>query len=125
MESKTFNFMLGTYFKNFVYPSTLRNIEQAETIQKNILEYIIDEIKHTEFAKTYNLLPCENIYKDFCSKVSISSYEEFKPWIEKAKTLPDIIWPGKIRQFSASAGTTSRKKHIPVTAQSLESMSKA
>jgi hypothetical protein len=49
--------MLGTYFKNFVYPSTLKNIQQAEIIQKNVLEYILDEIKDTEFAKTYNLLP--------------------------------------------------------------------
>lgn len=125
MESKTFNFMLGTYFKNFVYPSTLKNIQQAEIIQKNVLEYILDEIKDTEFAKTYNLLPWKDRYQDFCSKVHISSYEEFKPWIEKAKLASDIIRPGKIRQFSASAGTTSRKKHIPVTDQSLESMSKA
>ena len=125
MWSKTFNFMLGTYLKNFVYPATLKNISQAAIIQKNTLKYILEEIKHTEFAKEHDLKLWDNFYHDFCNKVAISSYEDFKPRIEKAKTNPDIIWPGKITQFSASAGTTSRKKHIPVTDQSLESMSKA
>ena len=53
------------------------------------------------------------------------SYEEFKPRIEKSKIEKDIIRPGKITKFSASAGTTSRKKHIPVSDETLDSMSKA
>ena len=125
LESKTFNFMFSSYLKTFVYPSILRNIQQATVIQRNLLKYIIDEVKHTEFATTYDLQSRDGSYEDFTAKVSISNYEDFKPWIEKAKVSPDIIWPGKITKFSASAGTTSRKKHIPVSDQALESAAKA
>jgi hypothetical protein len=57
--------------------------------------------------------------------VPIFTYDEFKPWIEQAKLEKDVIRPGKITRFSASAGTTSRKKHIPVTNETLESAAKA
>ncbi len=125
LESKTFNFMFCSYLKTFVYPNILRNIKQAHVIQKNILQDILNEIRHTEFAKSYGLQTWEHNYTEFASTVPIVSYEEFKPWIEKAKTEKDIIRPGKITKFSASAGTTSRKKHIPVSDEALESTSKA
>lgn len=125
LESKTFNFMFCSYLKTFVYPNILRNIKQAHVIQKNILQDILNEVRHTEFAKFYGLQTWEHGYPEFASIVPIVSYEEFKPWIEKAKTEKDIIRPGKITKFSASAGTTSRKKHIPVSDEALESTSKA
>ncbi len=126
LESKTFNFMFSSYLKSFVYPSVLANIQQAEAIQKNLLSYILSEVRYTAFAKKYALESLgQDVYADFVSKVPVFSYEEFKPWIEQAKTERDVIRPGKITKFSASAGTTSRKKHIPVSDEALESAAKA
>lgn len=126
LESKTFNFIFVSYLKTFVYPTTLRNIQQAHTIQKNMLTYILKEIRYTEFAKNYGLESgTKDDYQDFISKVPVATYEEFKPRIERSKSERDILRPGKITKFSASAWTTSRKKHIPVTDQALESASKA
>jgi hypothetical protein len=104
LETKTFNFVFSSYLKNFVYPNILTNIKEATTIQKNILKHIIEEIKYTEFAKTHNLQDeMQDVYQEYSSRVPIFTYEDFKPWIEKAKESPDIIWPGKITKFSASA----------------------
>jgi len=126
LETKTFSFVFSWYLKNFVYPNVLLNIKEAAKIQNNILKYILEEIKYTEFAKTYNLTEeNQDIYAEYIAKVPIVSYEEFQPWIERAKTESDILRPGKITKFSASAGTTSRKKHIPVTDEILESAAKA
>lgn len=126
LETKTFGYVFSWYLKNFVYPGILTNIKEATTIQKNILRHIIEEIKYTEFAKFYHLdASMDDIYKEYINKVPIVNYEEFQKWIEKAKKNPDVLWPGKITKFSASAWTTSRKKNIPVTDEILESTSKA
>ena len=126
LESKTFNFMFVSYLKNFVYPSILTNIQQAEIIQKNLLKHILTEVRYTAFGKKYGIgfLDQEN-YADFVQKVPIFTYDEFKQRIEQSKLEKDVIRPGKITRFSISAGTTSRKKHIPVTDEMLESAAKA
>jgi hypothetical protein len=61
-------------------------------------------------------------YRDFQKKVPIVCYEDFEPYIEKARQgQKDVIWPGLIKQFAKSSGTTNAKsKYIPITAESLE-----
>jgi hypothetical protein len=82
----------------------LTNIKEAPTIQKNILKYILEEIKYTEFAKTYGLEnELQDVYQEYIAKVPIVTYEEFQPWIQRAKEEKDILRPGKITKFSASA----------------------
>ena len=78
------------------------------------------------FGKTHAFaLFSHQEYDDFIKYVPLVSYEDYQGWIERAKKEANIIWPGKIAKFSASAGTTSRKKHIPVTNESLESVNRA
>ncbi|NCO97610.1 GH3 auxin-responsive promoter family protein [bacterium] len=72
----------------------MTNIKEAVIIQKNILKHIIEEIKYTEFAKSYHLdVGMDDIYKEYIGKVPIVNYEEFQKWIEKAKKNPDVLWP--------------------------------
>lgn len=60
--------------------------------------------------------------KDFQNNVPIVTYEDFEPYIERARRGErDIIWPGSIRHFAKSSGTTNAKsKFIPITDDSLE-----
>ena len=59
---------------------------------------------------------------DFRSQVPIVSYEDFEPFIERARQgESDVIWPGFIKQFAKSSGTTNAKsKFIPITEDSLQ-----
>ena len=126
METKTFNFIFVTYLQNFIYPEIQKTIDGATEIQKNLLSYLIDMTKHTVFGQAHNFANFSHEpYEEFVSHVPVVMYEQYKEWIERAKKESDIIWPGKIQKFSASAGTTSRKKHIPVTDELLESINKA
>lgn len=61
-------------------------------------------------------------YEDFKNKVPIVSYEGIEPYIERARQgEKDVIWPGQIRNFAKSSGTTNAKsKFIPITDESLE-----
>ena len=50
------------------------------------------------------------------------SYEDFEPFIEKARQgNPDVFWTGKIKHFAKSSGTTNAKsKFIPISDESLQ-----
>lgn len=127
LDSKTFDNMFWSYLKNIVYPNIQKDITYSKEIQKNILYEILDKTKHTFFWKKNNfreILKIDNFYKNFSQKIKVSSYDDFKEFIDLSKHKKDVLWPGKINKFSVSAGTTSRQKNIPITEECLDSMSK-
>lgn len=89
--------------------------------QKGILSSLLYHAEETEYGKIHGFSSVSN-YEDFKRNVPIVSYEDFEPYIEKARQgQRDIIWPGLIRQFAKSSGTTNAKsKFIPITDESLE-----
>jgi hypothetical protein len=82
---------------------------------------MIDKAKHTQFGKSYGFEDFNNI-QDFQSRVPINDYEGIKPYVEQLrKGEKDLLWPGDIRWFAKSSGTTSEKsKFIPVSKEALE-----
>lgn len=60
--------------------------------------------------------------EDFQNQLPIQSYEELKPYVnELRKGARDLLWPGEIKWFAKSSGTTSDKsKFIPVSKEALE-----
>ena len=89
--------------------------------QKGILSSLLYHAEETEYGKIHGFSSVSN-YEDFKRNVPIVSYEDFEPYIEKSRQgQRDIIWPGLIRQFAKSSGTTNAKsKFIPITDESLE-----
>jgi hypothetical protein len=59
--------------------------------------------------------------EEFQARVPIRDYEEFFPYIERARLGErGVLWPGETRWFARSSGTTgSKSKYIPVTGDSL------
>ena len=56
----------------------------------------------TEYGQKYGFSTISN-YKDFQKKVPIVSYEDFEPYIEKARQgQKDVFWTGVIKQFAQS-----------------------
>jgi len=89
--------------------------------QEGLLFSQLFHAEDTEYGRRYGFSSISN-YKDFKKKVPIVCYEDFEPYIEKARQgQRDVFWPGVIRQFAKSSGTTNAKsKYIPITAESLE-----
>lgn len=58
---------------------------------------------------------------DFAQRVPISQYEDLVPFIQTMmKGKENILWPGPVRWYSKSSGTTNdRSKYIPVSRESL------
>jgi hypothetical protein len=77
--------------------------------------------ENTDYGKIHGFNSISS-YDDFRRNIPIVTYEDFEPYIEQARQgKPDIIWPGYIRKFAKSSGTTNAKsKFIPISEESLE-----
>ncbi len=118
------------YLTKYIYPKILEEEKNTDLNQKTLLNDFLNTIKDTEIGKEYNIQNILNTtqskrYKLFSENIPIFEYNDFKKYIQEAKTKENIIWPWKITKFSASSGTTDKKKHIPVSNESLESTRKA
>lgn len=89
--------------------------------QENILFSNLSTARNTEYGKLFGFNDV-NSYESFKSNVPLVTYEQFEPFIDKArKGIPDVTWQGKIKWFAKSSGTTNAKsKFIPISEQSLE-----
>lgn len=90
-------------------------------IQEEWFQRLIHQAKDTVWGQEYNYQNI-NTYADFKSKVPISEYDDLRSYIERIRNgEEDVLWPGKVRWFAKTSGTTSDKsKFIPVTDDSLE-----
>lgn len=95
--------------------------EYPDEIQLKTFNNLIKTASSTVFGKQYDFSSIRNV-KDFQSRIPVSSYEEYFPYIDRMlRGENDITWPGEIKWFARSSGTTSTKsKFIPISAQSLE-----
>lgn len=89
--------------------------------QKGILFSQLFHAENTEYGKKYGFNSISS-YQDFKNKVPVVTYEDFEPYIERARQgIKDVSWPGYIKHFAKSSGTTNAKsKFIPISAESLE-----
>ena len=90
-------------------------------VQKKCLSELLDTAQNTEFGKKYDF---KNIYsyKDFSNNIPLHSYEDIFPYINKTlQGQQNILWPGEIKWFARSSGTTNDKsKFIPLSIEGLK-----
>lgn len=92
----------------------------AELIQDQTLKNLIAAAKETEWGKSHNFHTVQN-YSQFTQTSQVNTYEELKEFIDRMRHgEKDILWPGQIRWYAKSSGTTNDKsKFIPVSKQGL------
>lgn len=109
-----------------LYP--IRNTKKSE--QQEALNKLLYQARFTEFGIFHgfkDILKSESPIDAFQSAVPLTNYENFHDqWLESAlKGQPDLIWPGTIRYFALSSGTTkSGSKYIPVSENMLRQFKK-
>ena len=116
------------HFLNYLITSNLKkriskfhfDSENPLESQNNTLINLLNKAKNTSYGKKYSFSDITN--KDiFSSRIPSLTYEEFYPVILKMVEGEDnISWPGKIKWFAKSSGTTNDKsKFIPVSNEAL------
>ena len=90
-------------------------------IQNETLFSLINNAKNTVWGKKFGYDTLQTI-DDFQDEVPLQTYSDIKPYVGMLRDgEKDILWPGEVKWFAKSSGTTSDKsKFIPVTRESLD-----
>jgi hypothetical protein len=90
-------------------------------IQEETFFKLIQKAKETEWGRKYSYEKIQSI-EDFQNNVPLQTYDDVKPYINRLREgEPNLLWPGEIKWFAKSSGTTSDKsKFIPVSKEALE-----
>jgi hypothetical protein len=90
-------------------------------VQQDAFQKLINKAEDTEFGRKYGFKDFNSI-KDFQEAVPIQTYDELKPYVDRLrKGESNLLWPGDIKWFAKSSGTTNDKsKFIPVSNESLK-----
>ncbi len=93
----------------------------AEDIQRGVLDRLLRQASETEWGKLHHYASIHS-YEAFAAQVPINTYEELKGPIDRMRQgQPDVLWPGRVKWYAKSSGTTADKsKFIPVSPQGLK-----
>ncbi len=89
--------------------------------QMKVLKKLLKKARFTEFGQKYHfdrIVMSRHLVKSFQENVPVFDYNKiYKEWWYKTlEGKPDICWPGKIKYYALSSGTSeSASKYIPVT----------
>lgn len=116
--------ILNTIF-SWIIRKRLHDIElfvkYPHDVQQEVFSRLISRAKNTEWGKQYKYSEIKNV-EQFKSRVPIQDYDDVKKYVIRLKKgEKDVLWPGEIKWFAKSSGTTSDKsKFIPISKESLE-----
>lgn len=90
-------------------------------VQRDVLDYLLKEATDTEWGKKHDFSKIKT-YDQFRKNVPLQDYNDIKPYVDRLRNgEKDILWPGEIKWFAQSSGTTNDKsKFIPVTKEAME-----
>ncbi|MGN1256891.1 MAG: GH3 auxin-responsive promoter family protein [Bacteroidaceae bacterium] len=93
---------------------------QARELQMRVLKRLLLKASDTEWGHVHGYSE-QMSYDEFTAHTPVSSYEELKGYIDRMRHGErDILWPGRVKFYAKSSGTTSDKsKFIPVSKDGL------
>lgn len=114
------NSIASWYLKKRIYQIDLFVKHPVET-QMEVFHRLINTAAYTDWGKRHGYTDIQSI-SQYQARVPVNTYEGLYPEIERIlKGDSDVLWPGKIKWFSKSSGTTNdRSKFIPVSEEALQ-----
>lgn len=110
-----------------VFKSRQTHIEaythNSEEIQRRVMTHLVQQGQRTQYGKTWGMNNVRT-YEDFANRMPVTTYEELKGPIDRMRHgEADVLWPGVVKWFAKSSGTTNDKsKFIPVSANGLKNI---
>ncbi len=125
--------ILGTLVKRAMQLNKKMNTQRHAPIhyQEKILKRLLKKAVNTEFGQHYRfdeIVKSQDTIAAFQHEVPIHDYNKIHNewWHRTLNSEENVCWPGKIKYFALSSGTTgSPSKYIPVTADMLRSIRRA
>lgn len=95
--------------------------KSPERQQHKILKKLLNKARFTQFGQRYHfdeILLSKNKWEEFRKRVPLFDYNNIYQewWHRTLEGIPDVCWPGKIKYFALSSGTSeAASKYIPIT----------
>lgn len=87
--------------------------------QERVLNKLIFRAHNTAFGRAHGLQRVRN-HNDWKRAVPLRDYDGIAEWFDRARHgEPDVCWPGHIRYWAISSGTTSGEKYLPVSLETI------
>ena len=99
--------------------------------QEKQLKKLLTKARKTQFGRDFDfnkILKSDDMIKTFQKKVPVFDYNTMfkKYWHQTLNGVEDVSWPGKIKNFALTSGTTgSASKRIPVSDKTISAIKKA
>lgn len=115
-----FNSVASWFLKKRIYQIEMF-MKHPEETQAEVLHDLVQMAEGTAFGLDHGFKDIKSIAQ-FQERIPIHTYEDIFPYIDRClQGEPSVLWPGDIKWFSKSSGTTNDKsKFIPVTPESLD-----
>ncbi len=101
-------------------------------IQRAQLRSLLDQAKDTAFGREYGFASVlkasdREIAAEYRKAVPAREYVAFLPYVKRMveDAEPDVLWPGLVKQFCQTSGTTAGDKRIPISDAMMASNKKA
>lgn len=106
------------------------NIEEGELVQEATLHKLLTKAENTTYGKKHRfseLLNSDKLLSDYQDSSVMGDYLRMLPWWARSRMgEPDVTWPGLIKNFAVSSGTSDgSSKYIPVSDQMLKAIKRA
>jgi len=95
--------------------------KSPERQQRRVLQKLLTKARFTEFGQEFHfddILLNKHHWEEYKKRVPLFDYNKiYKDWWHRTlEGKPDICWPGKIKFFALSSGTSeAASKYIPIT----------
>lgn len=110
-----------------VFSSRLRELDcyatQAQQLQLDVLRKLLSKASDTQWGRQHCYRSGLS-YDAFTRQTPVNTYEDLKGYIDEMRQgKADLLWPGKVRWYAKSSGTTNDKsKFIPVSKDGLHNI---
>jgi hypothetical protein len=116
--------LLGLYAR---WRNSFLQSHSPHELQHNQLRTLLRTAANTHFGREHGFVSISSV-EEYQRRVPLRTYEQFWKdyWQESFPRLDNCTWPGLIRNFAVSSGTSSgTTKYIPCTGEMLSSNRKA
>ena len=87
--------------------------------QERVFNYLLSRAYSTSFGRDHALHNVRN-HRDWVRAVPLRDYDGIASYFDRARSgEPDVCWPGYIRYWAISSGTTSGEKYLPVSMETI------
>ena len=107
-----------------IFSSRLRELDryatQAQQLQLDVLKLLLSKASDTQWGHQHGYNNTLS-YQQFAQQTPVNTYEDLKGYIDEMRQgKADLLWPGKVKWYAKSSGTTNDKsKFIPVSKDGL------